>query len=87
MLEELYRTVAAIDPVVEDSPQHELFTGLQWRYPTRRQRGEEPSYVLRDSMSADDVDYNEQRFLSASVALADHARALRAWWNGRKKTA
>lgn len=74
------------DPVEEDSPQHELFTELQWRYPMRRPRGAEPAYVLREAMIEDDVDYNVERFLASSEALERHARALLAWWARHKKT-
>lgn len=75
------------DPVEGESPQHELFTELQWRYPTRRPRGEEPVYVLREAMVEDDVEYNVERFLASSEALERHARALRAWWVRHKKLA
>jgi hypothetical protein len=71
----------------DDNVQFELFTELQWRYPIRPVKGVERSYVLRENMTDDDVDYNEERFLLASESLGKHARALRAWWNGRRKSA
>lgn len=75
------------DKVENNDPQFELFTELQWRYPVRPERGIERSYVLLEQMTEDDVDYNEQRFLSAAEEFGKHARALRAWWNGRRKSA
>lgn len=72
---------------IEKNPQLELFTALQWRYPRRPVRGEDRSYVLLDLMIDDDVDYNEQWLLNVSEATAKHARALRAYWNGRRRSA
>jgi hypothetical protein len=72
------------DPVDEDNPQHELFTGLQDRYPVKRKRGEDPRYVLREAMSDEDAEFNVHRFRNASLALTKHADALKAWLENRR---
>jgi hypothetical protein len=77
----------AFDAVDEDNPQHELFTGLQDRYPVKRKRGEDPRYVLREAMSDADGDFNVHRLRNASLALAEHADALEAWLKGRRRSA
>lgn len=77
---------AAFDPREPDNPQHELFTGLQWRYPAAPDGGE-PTYVLRAAMRQEDVAHNVQNFRLASEALAKHADALESWWEERRRGA
>lgn len=75
------------DATDNDNPQFELFTELQWRYPKRPVPDAERRYILLEYMVEDDIEYNETRFLLASESLAKHARALRAYWNGKCKSA
>lgn len=73
------------DSTQPDSPQHEIFTGLQSRYPVAGSgSNKNPQYVKRDEMSYGDVVFNVDRFRKASESLAKHADALLAWWDGRK---
>src|SRR5260370_12844649 len=44
-----------------DPAQQEMFPGLQSRYPTAHSKGEEPSYVLRQAMTSEDVIFNVNR--------------------------
>ena len=77
----------SFDPSEPENPQHELFTVLQWRYPAARDKSDpadQPSYVLREYMSKDDVRFNVMHFRMASEALAKHADALQSWWDGRR---
>lgn len=46
---------------------------------------DDPSYLLRDKMSEEDVEYNVRHFRLASEALAKHADALQSWWDGRPR--
>jgi len=72
-----------------DSKQGEFFEGLQQRYPAARMGlgGEEPTYVLRDSMTDEDVDFNVGRMRRQSAALAKHADTLEAWNLNRRAAA
>jgi hypothetical protein len=67
-----------------DKRQHELFPGLQWRYPTEHKRDNgEPEYVLLNLMTTADVLYNVERLNSEALEKQRHARRLIAW--ARKK--
>jgi hypothetical protein len=69
----------------ETSGTGELFKDLQWRYPTAHSAElEEPVYILRDMMSADDVAYNVARLRAEADAKSRHADALEAWHKNRK---
>jgi hypothetical protein len=67
-----------------DPAQQELFPGLQSRYPAAHSDGEEPSYVVRDAMSAKDVSFNVRRLRREGATKLGRARALEAWWDTRK---
>lgn len=78
------------DPENESSSadQHELFPGLQWRYPTERSREEqEPEYVLLEHLTQADVDYNVKRLRLEAEAKLAHADALEAWARTRSRAA
>jgi len=66
-----------------DPAQQELFPGLQSRYPAAHSDGEEPSYVVRDAMSAKDVSFNVRRLRREGATQLGRARALGAWWAAR----
>jgi hypothetical protein len=66
-----------------DPAQQEMFPGLQSRYPAAHS-GVEPSYVLRDAMSAKDVDFNVKRLRREGATKLGRARALEAWWGTRE---
>jgi hypothetical protein len=63
-----------------DRRQHELFPGLQWRYPAARSKDqEEPEYVLRELLALEDVYYNLSRLRAEASAKLSHSDALEAW--------
>src|SRR5260221_7641515 len=66
-----------------DPAQQELFPGLQTRYPSAHAKNEEPSYVLRDAMSARDVSFNVKRLRREGKTKLGRADALEAWWETR----
>lgn len=70
-----------------DSDQGELFTGLQWRYPTARAAKDDPVYVLLDLMTDEDVGYNVDRLRAEASAKLQHADALQAWAAKRRSSA
>lgn len=72
------------DPETDESEQHELFPGLQRRYPTVRKRGDEPEYVRLEEMTDPDIDYNVTRLRRESMAKLHHADALVAYQKRRK---
>jgi hypothetical protein len=67
-----------------DPAQQELFPGLQFRYPAAHSEKEEPSYVLRDAMTAKDVTFNVKRLRREGNTKLGRADALEAWWGFRK---
>jgi hypothetical protein len=77
------------DPVDRaESIEDDLFPEtLQDRYPVRTKKGEEPQYVLRESLSDEDADYNIARMRRASFALQKHSDALEAWKLARRSAA
>jgi hypothetical protein len=63
-----------------DKRQHELFPGLQWRYPAAHQKDNgEPVYVLLNQLTPEDVSYNVVRLNGEAVEKQRHARRLIAW--------
>jgi len=69
------------DPNQGEMFAEERFTGvLQQRYPGARSGG----YVLRDSMSAEDVNFNVRRLRKEGGAKLDHADALELWDRTRR---
>ena len=61
--------------------QHELWPGLQKRYPASRSTDkQDPEYVLLEQMSALDVKYNCRRLRSEAAAKEAHADRLEEWW-------
>jgi hypothetical protein len=83
-------------PDAETDPMFPTFEHLQWRYPVCKhlrivgeggEERKEPEYVLLEYMTGDDVDYNCARLESEADAKMAHARALRAWWRSRSRTA
>jgi hypothetical protein len=68
------------DDEPRDSRQHELFPGLQWRYPAARSKDqEEPEYVLLELLALEDVYYNLSRLRAEARAKLNHSDALEAW--------
>jgi hypothetical protein len=67
-----------------DPRQQELFPGLQFRYPAAHSDQEEPSYMVRDAMTAKDVTFNVKRLRREGATKLGRARALEAWWDTRK---
>jgi hypothetical protein len=72
----------ALDPV-----QQEMFPGLQSRYLAAHAEEDEPSYVLRDSLGADDVAFNVQRLRHEGRSKLARAAALEAWWRHNQAVA
>jgi hypothetical protein len=70
-----------------DPAQQELFPGLQSRYPAANADGEEPSYILRDAMSAKDVTFNVTRLRLEGRTKLGRADALDAWWRTKIRKA
>jgi hypothetical protein len=70
-----------------DPAQQEMFPGLQSRYPAHAAHAEEdePSYVLRDFLGADDVAFNVQRLRREGWSKLARADALEAWWRHKKQ--
>jgi len=73
------------DPITKPDEDEPVlpFTNLQWRYPERPKPGEEPSYILRDLMTDEDVAWNVARLQAEGRAKLAHADALKAWNDGR----
>jgi hypothetical protein len=71
------------DTVARDT----LFPELQWRYPEPHRKDEEPSYVLREEMSASVVSFNVERLRTEGMAKLRHADALAAWHRNRSRAA
>src|SRR5258708_22781655 len=68
-----------------DAPEPEqadLFPQLQRRYPSSR-AGE---YILREQMSAADLNFNVGRLRKEGATKSKHADALEAWWEIRKRS-
>lgn len=66
--------------------EHDLFPGLQRRYPTARSsRTDEPEYVLLEHLSKIDIGYNVGRLRSEGRARLEHADALEAYGDERAK--
>ncbi len=65
----------ALDPAQQD-----MFPGLQSRYPAAHADVEEPSYVMRDVMTARDVAFNVRRLRREGRTKIARADALEAWW-------
>lgn len=73
---------------IEPAAQDDLFPELQWRYPAVRSRSyEEPEYVLREEMSAADLEFNLKRMRSEAATKLRHCDALEEWWNNRRQRA
>jgi hypothetical protein len=66
-----------------DPAQQEMFPGLQSRYPTAHSGKQEPSYVMRDAMTAKDVTFNVKRLRHEGATKLGRARALEAWRHRR----
>ncbi len=60
----------------ENSNQVEMFSGLQNRYPVKRTN--ESEYVLRESLTLDERNINENKLRKTGAAFIEHADALRA---------
>jgi len=67
--------------------QQELFPGLQYRYPAAYAEDEEPTYVLRDSMTEKDVRFNVQRLRKEGQSKIERAESLEAWWRIKQRAA
>lgn len=83
-LRQLARSILrhAADPAEEGAEQHELFPGLQRRYPSA-ESGEEPVYVKLEHLTEDDVRFNVARLRAEATTKLAHADALEAWWQNR----
>lgn len=76
------------EPTEDTTEQHEMFPGLQRRYPEARSaNSEEPQYVKLEHMTEEDVRYNVRRLRSEASSKLAHADALEAWWQNRAETA
>lgn len=64
--------------------QHQLFPGLQRRYPIKRTLNEEPQYVLLEHLSGEDIEFNVARLRLEGRAKLEHADALEAWGQRRR---
>jgi hypothetical protein len=71
-------------PDDDKGAEHDLFPGLQQRYPTARSaRAEDPEYVLLEHLTMTDIDYNVARLRSEARAKLAHADALEAYGGER----
>jgi hypothetical protein len=70
----------AADEEALDPAQQDMFPGLQSRYPAAHADDEEPSYVMRDAMTARDVAFNVRRLRREGKTKIGRADALEAWW-------
>lgn len=67
-------------PDDDDGEQHDLFPGLQRRYPTARSvRTDEPEYVLLERLTQVDIGFNVARLRAEARAKLEHADALEAY--------
>lgn len=65
--------------------QDDLFSGaLQHRYPKAGSDRDNPEYILLDSLTERDVDFNVGRLRSEAAAKLAHADALEAWGRSRR---
>jgi hypothetical protein len=68
------------EPEDDGGDEHDLFPGLQQRYPTARSaRAEDPEYVLLEHLTPTDIGYNVARLRSEARAKMAHADALEAY--------
>ena len=65
------------DPTHEENPQAEMFEGLQERYPTKRNA--EPTYVVLDELSDEEIEDNLVRMGREISAKQKHYDALEAY--------
>lgn len=70
-----------------ESKQHELFPGLQRRYPVARNKGDEPEYVRLEEMTDEDGEYNMTRLRREAMAKLHHVDALAAYLRQRRMAA
>jgi len=74
------------EPDEDKGQEHDLFPGLQRRYPTARSaRAEEPEYVLLEHLTQIDIGFNVARLRSEARAKMKHADALKAYGDGRSE--
>jgi hypothetical protein len=66
------------DDDAPEAAQHDLFPGLQVRYPIAKQPGDEPVYRRLENMTHDDRVYNIKRLRSEAIRKTQHADALEA---------
>lgn len=67
-----------------EAHQGDMFSGhLQDRYPIPRQKGTEPVYKHRESMTVAELDWNVALLRKSANARLRHADALQAWTDGR----
>lgn len=67
-------------PDDDDGDEHDLFPGLQRRYPTARSaRANDPEYVLLEHLTQVDIGFNVGRLRSEASAKLSHADALEAF--------
>lgn len=67
-----------------ESHQGEMFSGvLQDRYPVPRERGADPVYKHRESMTVIELDWNVAQLRKSANARLRHADALQAWTDER----
>lgn len=88
-LRQLARSIlrSAADPTETGAEQHELFPGLQRRYPTARGiTAEEPEYVKLEHLTEEDVRFNVARLRAEATTKLAHADALEAWWQNRTQS-
>jgi len=72
----------------DDQPQFAGFDDLQWRYPTSRPKGlPEPEYILRESMTDEDIAYNVASLRREGRAKLQHADFLEACGRSRNISA
>lgn len=63
-----------------DKDQHELFPGLQARYPSAPKPGrDEPEYIRLESLGAEDWHFNVDRLRADAQSRLKHADALETW--------
>ena len=72
------------EPDDDEGDEHDLFPGLQQRYPTARSvRADEPEYVLLEHLTRADIGFNVARLRSEARAKLEHADALEAYGDER----
>ena len=71
----------------DDNVQHDIFEGLQQRYPVPVSKGEENKYILLEHLTHDELMFNVNRLRKEAEGKLKHADLLEAYTNTINHTA